>query len=380
MIIGVTGKPGGGKSYWAVREMIDVLVNDPRVQLVTNLPLRLDRLNELVQRRWPDRAVNVMGRVTLLSEEQVGQFWRHRGNVLDASGAILRASVVEDMHPDGVQMVRSVEHPVVYCLDEMHLFFNAREWARTGKAALWYASQHRKFGDDVFWVSQYHENVDKQFRVLTAEWVVARNLANETWFGWIKAPNRFQFRRGIEPPAKTTGKGAGSWSLVTLDPEIAACYDTSAGQGVRGGPPVPRRRRGLHPALATALVLILIISAAVGIPLLLGQAIGKGAKLMVEASNKSIAPVAELVPVVPASPAAPKVAPAPQASPLMPPPPSGATSSPPLRLVMVAPDPRTFLPGIVGLSDGRVLRLGRDSALTAVSKKWAVVDGQRLTF
>ncbi len=37
----------------------------------------------------------------------------------------------------------------LFALDEIHEQFNARRWQDTGEDALFYLSQHRRFGDDI---------------------------------------------------------------------------------------------------------------------------------------------------------------------------------------------------------------------------------------
>jgi hypothetical protein len=65
--------------------------------------------------------------------------------------------------------------PVKAYWDEIHLFFNARDWAQTGKDhgdLLSFLSQSRKARVDVTFIAQERENMEKQFRVL-AEWELA---------------------------------------------------------------------------------------------------------------------------------------------------------------------------------------------------------------
>ena len=48
----ISGKPGGGKTLYSVRLILDELVNGSR-PIVTNVSLNLGRLNEYLQRAHP---------------------------------------------------------------------------------------------------------------------------------------------------------------------------------------------------------------------------------------------------------------------------------------------------------------------------------------
>lgn len=359
MIHAITGKPGGGKSLLCMRLLVDALREDAACQVVTNVPVLLDELNAYVQRKWPEENLRVCERVTLIADEDVRDFYRHRGNVLGVGGEVERTAVVEDWDEaseykvkegsKGFERVRySTTHPVTYFLDEFHLAYNAREWARVGKSALWYASQHRKLGDTVYWVTQYTENVDKQFRVLTQDWTMCRNWANETWFSFVRPPARFQIQTSLEPPT-TARRAMSSWSVVGLDLELAACYRTMQGTGIAGKlAPNRLRRKGLGVLPSVAAALVGVLALAVGIPILLGKGIGAAARGMVAQTNGGLpAAVGGLV-AGPAPGRTVEVAASQVAAPESP-------KVPELRVTVVC-----GLPGSVmlGLSDGRMLRAG----------------------
>lgn len=285
----ITGKPGGGKSLEAMRLLVEVLRDDLGCQIVTNLPIKVEALNAFVQKRYPTETLNVVGRITLLEESAVHEFWRHRGNVLDDAGCVVQEAVVAESQ--GVETRYTTTHAVVYFLDEFHLFFNAREWAKTGKSALWYASQHRKLGDDVYWVTQYLDNVDKQFRVLTQDYTFCRNWGAEMWWGWIRGPAKFQVRTTLEPPTNKAGVfvggSVGGWSVRGLDKELADCYDTLAGQGVRGAVKPAKKKKGVPALPAFGLALVAIVVAVVSFPLLVGKGIAAMGRRLAGAATVS---------------------------------------------------------------------------------------------
>lgn len=230
MLHAVTGKPGAGKSYWATRLIVQMLVGSKH-QVVTNVPLKLGELNAYMQEHYPRWADGVLDRVTLLAEEEVSRFWCHRGqgevrglrHTVDGKGQ--KKEVQTEFAPD--------EQPVFYVLDEFHLWFNARAWASLGPSAIWYASQHRKLGDEVYWITQYPGNVDKQFRVLTQDWTYLRNWSQEVWFGGIRPPKRVHWRTFPEEVGEKAGSEPHLQGLMSIDVTgLARCYDTAAGSGI----------------------------------------------------------------------------------------------------------------------------------------------------
>lgn len=56
--------------------------------------------------------------------------------------------------------------PTLLVLDEVHLWFNARDWANAMKEVLDFLTQSRKASLDIIFISQAAENIDKQFRRL----------------------------------------------------------------------------------------------------------------------------------------------------------------------------------------------------------------------
>lgn len=233
MIHAITGKPGGGKSLHAVRLIVERLRETP-FNIVTNLPLNVGELNAFV----PD--ANVCARVRLLQESEVTHFWRYRGHVLE--GGVMGPEVIGEPQPD-FSVRYSRVFPVVYVIDEAHVFFNAREWAKMGKEALWYLSQHRHLGDTVIWISQFPGNVDKQFRVLTQDFTLCRNWAFERMAGFAM-PKRFRLEVSLESP-EHVNRTIMETRTFRPDLRLFALYDTTAGAGLPGGlkpEPPPRRR------------------------------------------------------------------------------------------------------------------------------------------
>lgn len=264
----IAGKIGGGKSLYALRQIVWELRHTTRT-VVTNMSIKVDELAAYMHSKYD--VGGIQQRIRLLSDEQSAHFWRHRGWLSDegrwfdllyepkpGQNLVLQASEDELKRSPGA---------CLYVIDEAHLLFNSREWAKNGNKAIWYLSQHRKMGDDVIAVTQFPDNLDKQFRVLAQDVTMIRNLSNETRWGF-RGPRRFiqetfpQWPIGPNTSAMTHGT-----FLLDVD-GLAACYDTSAGVGITGRMDADKRakRKGLPwwalpiPALGIAVLLFLLIS------------------------------------------------------------------------------------------------------------------------
>jgi hypothetical protein len=226
-IIFFSGKPRGGKTLRAFWLIVEELKHGKR-NVVTNIDIDLDALQWFMNEQGV--TCDVFKRVTLLTPEEVPEFYRHRGSgvVLDMTGDLKAPIAIE----------ASTEHPVcglgvLYALDELHIFFNARRWKDTGDACLWYLSQHAKLGDDVYAITQSIGNVDKQFRSVAQEFRYLRNFAKEK-FGRFKAGNYFEERTYMQPVTTMTDTAC-NVEKFKLPKDLAKCYRTAGGVGVPGG-------------------------------------------------------------------------------------------------------------------------------------------------
>lgn len=295
MITFVSGMPGDGKSYFIMTQIERELVETARV-IVTNVELNLGNVAEYLHKKY-GRTFDLHSRYFLLSHSQTKNFWLHRGTHDLA------------LSPDGRCdfMTLDVSKPgVCYVIDELHEHFNARAWAKTGADALTYASQHRKLGDTVFFISQRAKQVDSQLRSLAGSYVYMRNLANRTLklgpfvfrFGKTLIARAFPEELGkgnAEPPVmwtqsiKVEPDGHGSW------------YDTAAGVGVRGAvaDKGAQSKRGI-PAPLMALGVVVILAALWLVPKAIGSTfrtvLTAGDSAVSESTN--VAPPAAVSPVV----------------------------------------------------------------------------------
>jgi Zonular occludens toxin (Zot) len=214
MIHFISGKPGAGKSLYCMRLIVDELRRSNR-PIVTNLPIKIGELNDYLQ----DDPCDVVGRVFLIDDDEMGRFWEFRGS--------RKAVYTNDSYK-----VEADDIGVFYVLDELHIKFNARAWASTGKGALFYLSQHRKIGDDVICATQSINNVDKQFRSVAQDFTYISNNSKKR-LGPFRLPPLFSRSTYLQP--KTGNEIACLTGYFRLDIQgLARCYDTAAGVGVIG--------------------------------------------------------------------------------------------------------------------------------------------------
>lgn len=161
MIYAVTGTPGSGKSWYAVRRICQALIDGKPV--ATNVPLRPGWAHELARR-------NPRHRLT-------------RGGVDRAAAKYERLLLqLDPRHPDDLMKVRlngSGEGRGIAVLDEAHEWLNSRMWADGDRKEFvaWF-STHRHYGWDVYLLTQYLDSIDKQVRDRVEWHISVRNLRN----------------------------------------------------------------------------------------------------------------------------------------------------------------------------------------------------------
>lgn len=199
MITLVDGVVGGGKTYWAVREAGRQIAAGGTVY--SNVEFVFAGLKRWVAKKF-GVAIHRDQVRALPACERVADWWQ----VIDWG---------------------TTECPVLVILDEAHLFWNSRDWAKTGKEQvemLSFLTQSRKAGVDVIIISQDIGNIDKQFRVLAQIQVKARNLQQN------KVPVLGLPLRGVfiyeARELKTGGLLGREWHF--RDRGIFACYRTTA--------------------------------------------------------------------------------------------------------------------------------------------------------
>lgn len=223
----ISGKPGGGKTLYSVRLIVEELVNGSRM-VITNVPLNLGALNEYLQKEYPHHTISVIDRVWVLTDEQTAEFWTYRPNGV----RIERLSQADWKSGRMPSYAGAKDSGVFYAIDEVHNFFGARQWAETGRDVLFYLSQHRKLGDTVVCITQAIGNVDKQFRSVAQDFTYLRNLSKER-YGIFRLPSLF-VRKTYTTPATDTSDPMETGTFKLDVRGLASCYDSAAGVGIHG--------------------------------------------------------------------------------------------------------------------------------------------------
>jgi len=263
----VSGKPGAGKSFRCVQLLIAALKDTNRV-IVTNLPLNLPNLYAyLIQQHG--QHFDAPARVRVLSESETMTFWLFYGidAKLDINAKTTHRSEdgkvwkVPDFSPrSGVR--------VLYIIDEAHLYFSARGYRENSDEGFWYLSQHRHFGDEVIFATQYVENVDKRFRTVAGSFIYMRNRTQSNLpilGGLIRSIPGFT-QLTYPEPYRHGLQSEGTFFLRCDFEGIGKCYDTSGGVGVAGlGPEAKPKLRGF-PWWAGFVPLLLIAYALYRVP------------------------------------------------------------------------------------------------------------------
>lgn len=150
MIQIITGKLGAGKTLYSVGKIADLLASGSTV--VTNISINW---SEMCAYCRSVHRVNLNSGQLIILDPEIHRDW-------------------ENVVPWGELPESGVTNPcfVEVFLDEIHLFFNARDWQKTSmdsKGLLSFLTQSRKASINVSFIAQDSETVEKQFRVL-AEW------------------------------------------------------------------------------------------------------------------------------------------------------------------------------------------------------------------
>lgn len=261
MISIFTGKPGAGKTYGALLEIIRELEMGSR-DIVTNVSLDLNALNEYFQR--PGRPfVDVFSRLRVIDKECAREFWRFRGRftVLPDARLLLRSALSTAHDGSGASVSALSElvadDGVLYVIDEAHILFDARQWQKSAASLTFYNSQHRKLRDELIFVTQFMKLLESRVRGFAEQFRVYRNFVGAKAYNILSMPPRMREIIYSVEPAPGVDPDYEIWRK--LNPEIAACYDTSGGVGVSGGrKPEARKTRGFSLPWWTVLIAVVL--------------------------------------------------------------------------------------------------------------------------
>lgn len=378
----ILGKPGGGKSMYATKTLLDELLHSHR-PIVTNLAVNLTALQEYVFSlgRFD---IHVRDRIRLLDHEEVFRFFLIRGQSLElpmpktADGVIDWKLSQEDEEAAG---------GVFYIIDEAHNYFPTKAPIAEDSPMFKWASQHRKLKDYCYFVTQSVENMHVKVRRLGQLYNYIRNLRKETFRGFRRGDG-FQRCGYLSIP---TGRRDEDYAIVNekfrLDVKgLASCYHTAGGVGVSGAGVADGgfQKKGLHMRWLYAFAggaVLLIIGLFLLLPWLGGKAGGAVVEHAVGSGHKAEPSVAPAVGLASAPAlAASMLAPAPAHAP--------AVAAPVAPLPSFAPAYGEVYPVgyvvrgrkvTVQMSDGTT-RTDRDAEVSAVERNSVTIDGRKLFF
>jgi SpoVK/Ycf46/Vps4 family AAA+-type ATPase len=196
MICLVTGKIGSGKTLHCVGMAVKHLAKG--LTVYTNIRLDFEELARVVRIRHRRRILPEQVQYMDLVDDDA---W-HKAIKWGVQGA-----------------------PVLVLLDEIHLFFNARDWAKTAtlhRSMLSFLSQSRKAHVDVVFIAQVASTLEKQFRV-QCEWeLYCRKLKDIPIpiFGNLPINRMLLVQKDMESEKPISRK------VVPYDSGLWKCYDT----------------------------------------------------------------------------------------------------------------------------------------------------------
>ena len=271
MIHFLSGKPRGGKTFWALHLLIEQLTTTDRF-VVTNLKIYLDELQEYLDAKGYN--IHVLDRVRMLTDEEAKNFWLYRYDYDLPTPSDYAVQKGADSNVDytplftdtrwfvgntlvGTDGKPSPQKGHAYFIDEIHTLSPSRAWTSTPRHLLFYNSQHGKLGDECFFISQSTGLVEKQILVLCQDFTYVRNHRLEK-YGWFRGDDKFSYK--VYPRAVTSPNDlAMHGGTFPLEKAMADCYDTSAGVGMPGGSRADNAAR----AKGAPLKLVILAGAAV---------------------------------------------------------------------------------------------------------------------
>jgi len=190
MIIIHEGVPGSGKSYDAVRKIIDALKRGRVVY--TNIDgMDTDSCLEYISSYVGMTRGDLSDLLRFIPNSVVPQFWEH------------------------------VEHGSFIVIDEAQLYFNSRDFTKTENREFGsWASTHRHHGYDVLLITQRAERIDTAVRSL-AEFRYRYRKLNV--FGSLVQKGYLIYTHAGEDPKHL------SWRKATYDSTVFPCYQSYVG-------------------------------------------------------------------------------------------------------------------------------------------------------
>jgi len=283
----VTGRPGAGKGLYSMKLLVEEIQGTNRA-IVTNLALLPEKLAEYMHNQF-GQSFDLLTRLQMVHDDELSEFFCYRGPghgklecTKDEKGRAYAYDIATAMSRGGV----------FYLLDEVHLAFGARDWMNTGRAVMYYASQHRKLGDDVIMVTQAPKNVESQFRSLAQDYTTVRNHGMEKMF-FFKQPKVFSRQTFLNMPTGAQGQKPMEKGIFRMNLKVANCYDTAQGVGIheRGEADKGKdRRKGISWMWILGIIGIVILGLT-QLPRLLSTGAEKMISVATDGAKKGLSPL-----------------------------------------------------------------------------------------
>jgi Zonular occludens toxin (Zot) len=281
---------GGGKSLYATRAICMELERSERM-IVTNVPIFDLEAPEgkMTLGEWAHKyvsfPVDIRKRFRLLTRDEVFEFWRYLpGKDLPNMERVTATRDTETV-PD--LQSRQGDGGCFFLIDEVHLYFSARDWGKNGVKVETYMSQLRKLNDDLFLITQHPEKVDKNFRRNATEWFYLKNMGKTKLWAGVSLPGRFRYHIFDQMPVRNDKPIQSGWMRLE-DREYYRVYDTMAGVGLTGKlNPEQSRTKGRHWSVWVAAI-VLIVVACFTLPRLAMYLFGRGAASLVTSVGKGV--------------------------------------------------------------------------------------------
>lgn len=285
-IMFVQALPGGGKSYYAMRQLCEELRSGKR-HIVTNLPYHEEPLIDWCHKNCEEGG-DAIKRIHRLEPHQVLNFWlwygkdqkiQSRHTLKGEDGANVEQPCFNE------RFAWKEKHPgVLYIIDEVHIYFGARAWQKTGTDCTSYLSLHRKLGDDVILISQHKDQVDKALRRLTQDWVKLVNL-HKTKFMGFTIPKTV--RRSLYADEAMQNQIEAGFFRFDFE-QYGVLYDTNSGVGISGRLETKEKTGGGRHPLWGIVYAVLFVLAAFVIPKMALAGLGKWSKSIVGSYSSTV--------------------------------------------------------------------------------------------
>jgi hypothetical protein len=166
MITGIEGRPGSGKSYYAMECIMEDIMRGKTIY--TNMRnIHIHKVAWEVSKRRCIPRERVFRKIRFIDTWEVERLWKEK-----------------------------VENSEVY-LDEVMTSWLSRDWSKMDRGLIEWFSQHRKYRVNFTYIAQSIDRVDSTLRDMTQEFINIRNFAYYK-IGFIRLPQVFLLTKYAE--------------------------------------------------------------------------------------------------------------------------------------------------------------------------------------